>query len=71
MPERATTYLCLAYGDGKDWNALTTNEQDALLAPDEVLRKREDLVPNRPCTRAKDAIEVRPTINDIGLMRTV
>jgi hypothetical protein len=33
-------YLCLAYGDEKDWNVLTKKEQDALLAPDEALRKR-------------------------------
>ena len=37
-------YLCLAYGDAKDWNVLTKSEQDALLAQDEVLRKRGDLV---------------------------
>ena len=33
-------YLCLAYGDEKDWNVLTKKEQDALLAQDEALRKR-------------------------------
>jgi ketosteroid isomerase-like protein len=32
-------YLCLAYGDEKDWNALPKSEQDALLAQDEVLRE--------------------------------
>ena len=37
-------YLVLAYGDEKEWNALTKYEQDALLAQDEVLRKRGDLV---------------------------
>lgn len=37
-------YLVLAYGDEKHWNALTKNEQDALLAQDEVLRNRGDLV---------------------------
>jgi len=37
-------YLCLAYGDEKDWKALSKSEQDALLAQDEVLRKRGDLV---------------------------
>jgi len=37
-------YLCLAHGDEKDWKALSKNEQDALLAPDEVLRKRGDIV---------------------------
>ncbi len=33
-------FFCLAYGSEKDWNALTKEEQDALLAHDEVLRKR-------------------------------
>ena len=28
-------YLALAYGDEKDWQALTKSEQDALLAQDE------------------------------------
>lgn len=37
-------YLCLAYGDEKDWNALSKNEQDALLAQDEVIRKRGALM---------------------------
>jgi hypothetical protein len=37
-------YLCLAYGSEEDWNALSRSEQDALLAQDEVLRQRGDLV---------------------------
>ena len=37
-------YLCLAYGDEKDWKALSKGEQDELLAQDEVLRKRGALV---------------------------
>ena len=32
-------FLCLAYGAEKDWKALTKDEQDALLAQDDVLRK--------------------------------
>lgn len=32
-------YLCLAYGDEKDWIALTKEEQNALLAQDEILRR--------------------------------
>ena len=32
------------YGDEKDWNVLTKKEQDALLAHDEVLRKRGALM---------------------------
>jgi hypothetical protein len=37
-------YLCLAYGDEKDWNQLTKAEQETLLRQDEVLRQRGDLV---------------------------
>jgi len=37
-------YLCLAYGSEKDWKALTESEQAALLAQDDVLRERGDLV---------------------------
>lgn len=37
-------YLCLAYGDEKDWKALSKDEQDDLLAQDEALRKRGALV---------------------------
>jgi hypothetical protein len=37
-------YLCLAYGSEKDWKALRDDEQDALLAQDEVLRQRGALV---------------------------
>ncbi|MGH8321359.1 MAG: YciI family protein [Gammaproteobacteria bacterium] len=37
-------YLCLAYGAEKDWTALSKSEQDALLAQDEVLRKRGALM---------------------------
>jgi hypothetical protein len=37
-------YLCLAYGSEKDWNALSKKEQDELLAQDELLRERGDIV---------------------------
>jgi hypothetical protein len=37
-------FLCLAYGDAKHWNALTEDEQNELLAQDEMLRTRGDLV---------------------------
>jgi len=37
-------YLCLAYGDEKDWNALSKAEQDALLAQDEAIRTRGALM---------------------------
>lgn len=32
-------FLCLAYGDEKDWNGLTQAEQDELLRQDEVIRR--------------------------------
>lgn len=58
-------YLCLAYGSEKDWNALTRSEQDALLAQDEVLRARGDLVaavePTATVVRAWDGT---PTTTD-------
>lgn len=31
-------YLCLAYGDEKDWKALSKEQQDEFLAQDEVVR---------------------------------
>jgi hypothetical protein len=37
-------FLCLAYGAEEDWKALSEDEQAALLAQDEVLRNRGDLV---------------------------
>jgi hypothetical protein len=37
-------FLCLAYGDEKDWHVLTKKEQDEMLAQDEVVRKRGALM---------------------------
>ena len=37
-------FLCLAYGDEKDWDALSKEQQDELLEHDEVLRKRGALM---------------------------
>ena len=37
-------FLCLAYGDEKDWLALTEEQQKALLAQDQVIVARGDLV---------------------------
>jgi hypothetical protein len=37
-------FLCLAFGSEADWNALSKPQQDALLAQDEVLRQRGDVV---------------------------
>ena len=33
-------FLCLAYGAEKDWLALTADEQQEMLAQDEVIRRR-------------------------------
>lgn len=37
-------YLCMGYGDEKGWNALSRSQQETLLAQDEVLRQRGDMV---------------------------
>lgn len=37
-------FLCLAYGSEEDWNALSEDEQNTLLAQDEVIRQRGGLV---------------------------
>jgi hypothetical protein len=37
-------FLCLAYGDAKDWAALTQEEQTELLAQDQVIRDRGALM---------------------------
>ena len=37
-------FLCLAYGEAKDWNGLSKKEQDELLERDEILRKRGALM---------------------------
>jgi hypothetical protein len=37
-------FLCLAYGDGKDWNVLTKAGQDELLKQDEFIRQRGALM---------------------------
>ena len=60
-------YLCLAYGDEKDWNELTKQQQDDLLRQDDVLRKRGDLVaavePSATTVRSWDGV---PTTTDGG-----
>jgi hypothetical protein len=58
-------FLCLAYGDEKDWNALSKEEQDALLAQDEVVRQHGALVAaveNEPSTLT--AWDGAPSITD-------
>ena len=37
-------FLCLAYGDERDWKMLSKDQQDLLLAKDEELRKRGALM---------------------------
>jgi hypothetical protein len=53
-------YLCLAYGDEKDWHQLSKADQDALLAQDDALRLRGDLVaavePSATTVRAWDGV---------------
>lgn len=58
-------YLVLAYGAEADWNALSKEEQDSLLAQDAVLRDRGDTV----AAVGSDALVVRawsgtPLISD-------
>ena len=58
-------FLCLAYGDEKDWQALSKREQDEMLGQDEVIRKRGGLMgavePNVTTVRAWDGT---PTSTD-------
>jgi hypothetical protein len=44
MEEQEMKFLCLAYGAEEDWKTLSKAEQDALLAHDEVLRKKGALM---------------------------
>jgi hypothetical protein len=37
-------FLCLAYGDERDWKALSKEEQESLLRQNEVLRVRGALM---------------------------
>jgi hypothetical protein len=62
---RMMKYLCLAYGDEKDWNALAKSEQDELLAQDEVLRRRGGLMAavQTPVTTVR-AWDGTPTITE-------
>ena len=53
-------FLCLAYGDEKDWNALSPEEQNAMLAQDQAIRDRGALMgavqPNVLTVRAWDGL---------------
>jgi hypothetical protein len=59
-------YLCLAYGDGKDWEALSVAEQAELLSNDERLRERGDFVtalePTGTVVKAWDGVPERSSI---------
>ena len=58
-------YLCLAYGDEKDWNVLTKKEQDEMLAQDEVVRKRGALMGAvQSTTTTVRAWDGKPTTTD-------
>jgi hypothetical protein len=58
-------FLCLAYGDEKDWNVLTKKEQDEMLAEDEALRKRGALMAAlQTTTTTVRAWDGKPTTTD-------
>ena len=56
-PERDTMrYLCLAYGDGKDFHLLAKSEQEKLFDQDELIRKRGGVMGTvRPATTVHSA----------------
>jgi hypothetical protein len=59
-------FLCLAYGDGADWEALSESERAELLANDDKLRDRGDFVtalePTGTVVKAWDGIARRSPI---------
>jgi hypothetical protein len=59
-------YLCLAYGDAADWEALSESQRTELLANDEKLRERGDFVtalePTGTVVKAWDGIPDRSPI---------
>jgi len=57
-------FLCLAYGDEKDWNALSKREQDELLAQDEVLRQRGALMAAVGAVKTVRAWDGTPSTTD-------
>lgn len=61
-------FLCLAYGNENDWNQLSNTVRNGLLAQDEILKKRGDVV----AALESDAATVRvengaPTVEDGSL----
>ena len=59
-------YLCLAYGDGKDWEVLSEAEKTELLANDQKLIDRGDFVtalePTGAVVKAWDGVPTRGPI---------
>ncbi len=63
-------YLCLAYGDEKGWKALSKTEQQALLAQDEVIRRRGALMAAvEPAVTTVRAWDGKPTITQESVAR--
>ena len=63
-------YLCLAYGAEKDWQALTKSEQEALLAQDEIVRKRGALMAAvEPTVTTVRAWDGRPAVTNDGVAK--
>lgn len=61
-------YLCIAYGAEKDWEALTKSEQEALLAQDEIIRKRGALMAAvEPTVTTVSAWDGKPTVTNNGV----
>ncbi len=73
-------FLVLAYGDAKDWTALSKEQQAELLAQDEHLRARGDLVcavapptvvrawDGAPLTTSGPMVEAHPPLVGFGLI---
>ena len=57
-------YLCLAYGEEKDWNVLTKREQDEMLAQDEVVRERGALMAVQTTVTTVRAWDGKPICTD-------
>jgi hypothetical protein len=58
-------FFCLAYGDARDWSALSKEKQDELLKQDEVLRKRGALMAAvKPSVTTVSAWDGSPNVRD-------
>lgn len=63
-------FLVLAYGAEKDWVALSKEEQDAVLAQDEVLRQRGDFVAALHAPTTVTAWDGKATVTDGPFAKT-